>query len=188
MTMCSYKRIAVTASKLAQLPLPEQIRKVAKLHKIDMLILREKELTEEEYEALALEVLEACKEEGIPCVLHSFVQVAEKLGVKKIHLPLDRLKKEQKNLSFFDTIGVSVHSSEEAKEAYHLGATYLTAGHVFETDCKKGLPGRGLGFLQEVCQAVPIPVYGIGGIDDDNTEQVKKAGAAGECRMSYYME
>lgn len=188
MTMCSYKRIAVTASKLAQLPLPEQIRKVAKLHKIDMLILREKELTEEEYEALALEVLEACKEEGIPCVLHSFVQVAEKLGVKKIHLPLERLKKEQKNLSFFDTIGVSVHSSEEAKEAYHLGATYLTAGHVFETDCKKGLPGRGLGFLQEVCQAVPIPVYGIGGIDDDNTEQVKKAGAAGECRMSYYME
>ncbi len=188
MTMCSYKRIAVTASKLAQLPLPEQIRKVAKLHKIDMLILREKELTEEKYEALALEVLEACKEEGIPCVLHSFVQVAEKLGVKKIHLPLERLKKEQKNLSFFDTIGVSVHSSEEAKEAYHLGATYLTAGHVFETDCKKGLPGRGLGFLQEVCQAVPIPVYGIGGIDDDNTEQVKKAGAAGECRMSYYME
>lgn len=187
MTMCSYKKILVTASKLAAIPLPEQIRKVAKLYRIDMLILREKELTEKEYEALALEVLEACKEEGITCVLHSFVRVAEKLGAKKIHLPLARLREEQQNLSFFDTIGVSVHSSQEAKEAYRLGATYLTAGHVFETDCKKGLPGRGLEFLEEVCQAVPIPVYGIGGIDDDNTEQVKKAGAAGECRMSYYM-
>lgn len=187
MTMCSYKKILVTASKLAAIPLPEQIRKVAKLHRIDMLILREKELTEKEYEALALEVLKACKEEGITCVLHSFVRVAEKLGVKKIHLPLARLREEQQNLSFFDTIGVSVHSSQEAKEAYRLGATYLTAGHVFETDCKKGLPGRGLEFLEEICQAVPIPVYGIGGIDDDNTEQVKKAGAAGECRMSYYM-
>ena len=85
--MCSYKRIAVTASKLAQLPLPEQIRKAAKLHKIDMLILREKELTEEEYEALALEVLKVCKEEGITCVLHSFVRVAEKLGVKNAVIP-----------------------------------------------------------------------------------------------------
>ena len=93
-----------------------------------MLILREKELTEKEYEALALEVLKACKEEGITCVLHSFVRVAEKLGVKKIHLPLARLREEQQNLSFFDTIGVSVHSSQEAKEAYRLGATYLTAG------------------------------------------------------------
>ena len=31
---------------------------------------------------------------------------------------------------------------EEAKEAQDLGCTYITAGHIFLTDCKKGLPGR----------------------------------------------
>lgn len=188
MTMCSYKKIAVTAAKLTQIPLPEQIQKIAAIYKPDMLILREKDLQPEEYEALAVQVLAVCRKEGMECVLHSFVEVAQKLGVKKIHLPLVGLKKQQGNLAFFETLGVSVHSKEEAEEAYRLGATYLTAGHIFATDCKAGMPGRGLEFLKEVCQAVPIPVYGIGGINNDNTEAVKAAGAAGECRMSYYMK
>lgn len=140
-----------------------------------------------EYEALAVQVLQVCQKKGIECVLHSFVETAQKLGVKKIHLPLAVLKKQQGNLRSFQTVGVSVHSREEAEEAYRSGATYLIAGHIFVTDCKAGLPGRGLAFLQEICQAVPIPVYGIGGINDENTEFVKAAGAAGECRMSYYM-
>lgn len=35
--------------------------------------------------------------------------------------------------------GVSVHSPEEAVEAEKFGASWLVYGHVFETDCKKGL-------------------------------------------------
>jgi thiamine-phosphate pyrophosphorylase len=76
---------------------------------------------------------------------------------------------------------------EEALEAQTLGCTYITAGHVFETDCKKGLPGRGLEFLRKVCAAVDIPVYGIGGIDADNIVQVRAAGASGACLMSSLM-
>ena len=41
----------------------------------------------------------------------------------------------------------------------------MTAGHIFATDCKKGLPPRGLDFLKNVCDAVGIPVYAIGGIN-----------------------
>ena len=76
---------------------------------------------------------------------------------------------------------------EEALEAQALGCTYITAGHVFETDCKKGLPGRGLEFLRNVCSAVDIPVYGIGGIDADNIALVRNAGATGACLMSSLM-
>ena len=72
-------------------------------------------------------------------------------------------------------------------EAQALGCTYITAGHVFETDCKKGLPGRGLEFLRNVCVAVDIPVYGIGGIDSDNIALVRNAGVSGVCLMSSLM-
>ena len=72
-------------------------------------------------------------------------------------------------------------------EAQSLGCTYITAGHVFETDCKKGLPGRGLDFLRNVCAAVDIPVYGIGGIDADNIVLIRDAGASGACLMSSLM-
>ena len=72
-------------------------------------------------------------------------------------------------------------------EAQALGCTYITAGHVFETDCKKGLPGRGLAFIQKVSAAVEIPVYAIGGIAPSNVSQVKAAGASGVCLMSSLM-
>ena len=41
---------------------------------------------------------------------------------------------------FFKVIGTSVHSVEDAIKAEQLGATYMTAGHIFATDCKKDCP------------------------------------------------
>ena len=81
-------------------------------------------------------------------------------------------------------------SVEEAVEAVSLGASYVTAGHIFATDCKKGLPPRGLSFLKEVCETVSIPVYAIGGITFDKTQwnALKEQGASGACIMSGMMK
>ena len=86
---------------------------------------------------------------------------------------VDIIDEEKKK---FTKIGISIHSVEEAKEAEQLGASYLTAGHIYATDCKRGLPPRGLGFLKEVCREVSIPVYGIGGIkfDEEQWNDMKK--------------
>ena len=85
-------------------------------------------------------------------------------------------------------LGASCHSLEEALEAERLGCTYIIAGHIFATDCKKGLPGRGLDFLKSICENVSIPVYAIGGIDSSNIEAVRNAGAKGACVMSGFMQ
>ena len=87
-------------------------------------------------------------------------------------------------------MGTSVHSVEDAIAAEKLGARYLTAGHIYVTDCKKGLPPRGLDFLHAVCEAVQIPVYGIGGIkiDEEQLRELKMSGAAGGCVMSGMMQ
>ena len=69
-----------------------------------------------------------------------------------------------------------------------LGATYLTASHIFPTDCKKGVPPKGLDFLKEVVEAVHIPVYALGGITKDRTDDVMSTGAAGYCMMSEFMK
>ena len=99
------------------------------------------------------------------------------------------LLENPKVVSDFHTVGTSIHSVSEAVEAEKLGTSYLTAGHIYVTDCKKGLPPRGLPFLQNVCQAVQIPVYGIGGIkiDEAQLHELKNAGAAGGCVMSGMM-
>ena len=152
------------------------------------IILREKDLTEEDYKKLAEQVLKLCERYEVPCMLHSFADAAVELGAENIHLPLHILRElDEKKKEKFKEIGASCHSVEEAQEAEKLGCTYITAGHVFATDCKKGLPPRGLAFLQAVCQSVSIPVYAIGGIDSENIASVRKAGAKGACIMSGLM-
>lgn len=84
-------------------------------------------------------------------------------------------------------IGVSTHSVEEAEVCERRGADYITASHIFPTDCKRGLPPRGLSWLQEVCRAVRIPVYALGGIDEGNAASCLAAGACGICVMSLCM-
>ena len=73
---------------------------------------------------------------------------------------------------------------EDMELAVQAGASQIILGTIFETDCKKGLPGRGLEFLENVCKEVDIPVYAIGGISPELFPAVLQAGAAGACVMS----
>ena len=135
------------------------------------------------------QLLSICEKENVPCILHNFIDVAARLQVNMIHLPLHVLRENRHNLSGFSTIGTSVHSVEDASEAVSLGATYLSAGHIYATDCKKGLPPRGLDFLQQVCEHVKVPVYAIGGIkvSENQFQEIMAHGAKGGCIMSGMM-
>ena len=193
MTMCisdDFKNaIAVSNRSLCTRPFMEQLERVCKYHP-QALILREKDLSQKEYEVLAKQTLELCKEYQVPCILHTYIDVAEKFSHRMIHLPLPLLEKYSGRLHDFQAVGCSVHSVEDALKAEKLGATYLTAGHVYTTDCKKGLPPRGLDFLKNVCEKVSIPVYAIGGIHigTGQMEEVMKCGAKGGCIMSEMMK
>lgn len=81
-------------------------------------------------------------------------------------------------------IGRSVHSLDEAQRAAEAGADYLTFGHVFPTSTHPGLPPRGLAQLQQIVEAVTVPVLAIGGITVDNLEDVIATGCAGVAVIS----
>lgn len=154
----------------------------------DAVILREKDLSEPDYEELAKRAAVVCGEYHVPLMLHTYINAAKRLDIRRIHLPLPMfLSMEEQEKQVFDVIGVSVHSAEEAAAAWERGASYLTAGHVFATDCKKGLEPRGLSFLDRICRTVDIPVYAIGGIKPENAKSCVQAGAAGVCLMSSLM-
>ena len=179
--------LCVTNRKLCREDFLTRIERIAACRPAGI-ILREKDMTPEEYTELAAAVMEICEQHGVKCILHSFTDIAISLHAQAIHLPLHLLHEmTQEQKAHFKALGVSCHSVEDALEAQALGCTYITAGHVFETDCKKGLPGRGLEFLRNVCAAVDIPVYGIGGIAADNIALVREAGATGACLMSSLM-
>lgn len=187
MTMCTSDILCVTNRKLCREDFLVRIERIAACRPAGI-ILREKDLTAEEYRKLALQVTEICERHNVRCILHSFADVASELHADAIHLPLHILRcmsKEEKSRFFL--IGASCHSVDDAINAEALGCAYVTAGHIFETDCKKGLPGRGLHFLREVCSDVQIPIYAIGGICPENISRVRAAGAVGACLMSSLM-
>ena len=181
--------ICVTNRTLCRDDFLTRIDHIAKKGVADAILLREKDLTEREYLELAEKVLSICKSHNRRCILHTYYKAAKELGCKEIHLPLPLLQKmrEEGEKKWFTTVGTSVHSLKQANLAMHLQADYMTAGHIFETDCKKGLPGRGLSFLSKVVCESEVPVYGIGGISADNAGQVMETGAAGVCIMSGFM-
>lgn len=162
----------------------EQIDRITRCNP-KAIVLREKDLTEEAYTELAKKVCAIGEQRKIKIILHRFVGAAQKLGAKKIHVPLWVLEEmtEETKKQFIE-IGVSTHSLEELEKAEDLGASYVFAGHVFATDCKKGVPPRGLEFLKAMCEHTTLPVYAIGGIQKDNAASCIKAGADGVCIMS----
>lgn len=180
-TICVTSRVLVKGDFLTQI---EQVLKSG----VEAVILREKDLSEKDYGILAGKVNLLCKTYGIPLHLHTYKETAKEMGIRKIHLSYqDFLALELEEKEWFERIGVSIHAVEEAQRAEREGASYLTAGHIFATDCKKGVPPRGIPFLEEVCKAVKIPVYGIGGITEENKDACLAAGAEGICLMSSLM-
>lgn len=169
----------------------QQITKVVAI-KPAGLILREKDLAEAEYSALAKSVLKICQSANVPMFLHSHLELAEALDCQGVHLPyvyfmenieqIHKLQAEKKLL-----VSVSCHSKEEVLAAVSNGADQIVLGTIFATDCKPGKIGAGLEFLKEVCQACPVPVYAIGGINSERLPEILKAGAAGGCMMSGFM-
>lgn len=187
--------IAVTNRRLSQRPFLEQIKRVCQLRP-EAVILREKDLSETEYAKLAEEVYNITTSYDVRLIIHTYINVARELGINTVHMSLHNMREYRKE--FIDNVnktnniktGCSIHLVEEAVEARNMGASYITAGHVYATDCKKGLAPRGLDFLKNVCDSVDIPVYAIGGIDidDGRRKEVKKYGAAGSCIMSGMMK
>ncbi len=190
--------ICVTNRNLCTGDYRDTLVRIAKAHP-HAVILREKDMSEDEYRELAAWYLKVCREEGTKLYLHYFHETAKELKPDGLHMPLGRLeeiaggtdtdaKQILKDMTFgIPELGVSCHSVEDVVKAETLGCTYIVAGHIFDTDCKKGLPGRGLEFLRNVTDRSTFPVYAIGGITTENINEIRNCGAAGACIMSSAM-
>ena len=82
--------IAITNRALVQGDFLKQMQKVIHLHP-HAVILREKDLSDDAYEALAEKILCLCDEEGVRCFLHSRIAIAHNLGCRRIHLSIPAL-------------------------------------------------------------------------------------------------
>ena len=161
---------------------------ILKNFEIVALTLREKDLNKNEYLKLIEKIYPICQKYKINLILHQNynLNLDDKYKIDGIHLSYNIFKSLNQNIKAelikkYKRIGVSIHSLEEAKDVESLGASYVIAGHIFETDCKKGLEPRGLKFIEDLSSALSIPIFAIGGIDEKNSQSVINSGAFSVC-------
>ena len=143
--------------------------------------LREKNVSDEAFLAEAREVKKITDLYQIPFVINDNVEVALACGADGVHIgqkdqPVAEVRKK---VGPHKIVGVSAQTVEQARQAEADGADYLGVGAVFPTSTKKDADTLSFQQLQAICQAVSIPVVAIGGIDENNVEQLKGIGIDG---------
>jgi len=154
---------------------------------VDAIILREKDLPQEELLSMAKAVKEIIGERKVLLIINSNVEVARAVEANGIQLSFDSFVNNKVDVNFDGIVGVSVHSLQEALAAEMKGASYVLASHVFETACKAGLEPKGLEFIKEIKEKVSIPVIALGGITPENVRDVIDLGVEGVAVMSGIM-
>jgi thiamine-phosphate pyrophosphorylase len=103
------------------------------------------------------------------------LDVAIAAKIDGVHLPGNGLPIERVR-PLVRLLGCSTHTVEEAVHAERAGADFVIFGPIFETPGKTPV---GIDALRRVAASARIPVLAIGGITNENTPQVLRAGAAG---------
>ena len=187
----------ITNRRLVKGDFLAQIERVAAMEMVDWIIVREKDLSVEEYRMLFAKVARIAHKGGKKCLAHgriAFGRMSE-LGADGIHLPLDALREWREvsgrrsvpQAGVVQLVVASAHSAVEIAEAAALGADYATLSPIFATDCKPGAAPLGTAALAAACQKSPIPIFALGGIGMDKLDACIESGAAGCCMMSELM-
>ncbi len=182
---------------------------------VDFIQLRERDLSARELESLAREAARIIRENSHPTdtnrrtalLINSRTDVALASGADGVHLRSDDVSAAEvraawrharpDNLAATPLISVACHSAKEVAQAFAEGADFALLAPVFGKPVfgkpvfdKKDAPSRGpLGLhdLRQACRTA-IPVLALGGVNLQNAESCRMAGAAGIAGIRLFQE
>ena len=144
-----------------------------------LLQLRVKSLPAGDFMQLASNVRQRTRAAGCKLIVNDRIDIALAGDADGVHLGQDDLPLiAGKKLMGNKIVGISTHDVAQAKEAERNSADYIGFGPMFGTTTKNtGLSARGIDMLKQIRAAVRIPIVAIGGINENNVQQVWQAGA-----------
>jgi thiamine-phosphate pyrophosphorylase len=145
----------------------------------DVIQLREKEMEDGEFHALASDLAEICRAGGAIFLVNDRPHIASLVDAGGVHggqgdVPVHLTRRI---LGPGKIIGRSTSGPEFAEKALADGADYIGAGPVFETNTKKHRKAAGLDYVRWVAQWGKLPYFAIGGINRNTIDAVLDAGA-----------
>ena len=156
---------------------------------VDIVQLREKNMSARSRYDLGLELRELTREADVPFLVNDRIDIAEGIDADGVHLGDDDLPiaAAREQLGENAIVGRSVSTPDAAREAEQAGADYLGVGAVYGTTSKETTPEQsniGLDRIRAVREATDLPFVGIGGVTPENADEVVSAGADGVAVIS----
>ena len=171
-------------------PLLERIGAAARAG-VALIQIRQTEMDGGPLSSLVRRAVEVVQGTGARVLVNDRVDVALTAGAHGVHLRGASVTASRVRAVAPEgfVIGRSVHSPEEASDAaLNGGLDFLMFGTVFESGSKPGVPAAGTTRLAATCQAVALPVLGVGGMIPARLHEVASAGAAGFAAIGVFAE
>jgi len=156
---------------------------------IDLLQVREKDLSGRQLTALVERILSLPNSEGTQILVNGRTDIALATGCGGVHLPGNSIAPSvlRSIVPKGFLIGVSCHTAAEVACADDEGADFAVYGPVFPPISKASYGcAKGLEDLAVVCRTASLPVYALGGITIENAPLCIGAGAAGIAGISIF--
>ena len=141
--------------------------------------LRVKVLPPVDFLEIARRARSATRARDCKLIINDRVDIALACDADGVHLGQEDLPlRAGKKLMGGKIIGISTHDLDQARQAQSGGADYIGFGPMFGTSTKDtGYEARGVEMLRQIRAAVTLPIVAIGGITEENVQQVWEAGA-----------
>jgi len=128
----------------------------------------------------ASELLELCRQYGVPFIVNDDLRLADLIGADGVHLGQDdgSLREARIILGPGKLIGVSCYQSLNlAQQAQSQHADYVAFGSFFPSPTKPQAKRADSSLLLAASRKISLPIVAIGGINVDNASELIDAGA-----------
>ena len=141
--------------------------------------LREKHYSKRDLYNLALKFREITTRAGILLIINDHVDIALAVDADGVHLGQEDLPVQvARKLAPELLIGTSTHSLKQALQAEEDGSDYINIGPIFSTKTKEGVESAlGPEAIATICPQITVPFTVMGGIEEENIEEVLGKGA-----------
>ena len=155
-----------------------------------LLQLREKNRSTRAYIRLAEKVHAIAKRYQVPLIIDDRVDVALAIDAEGVHVGAEDMPVAlaRKLMGDDKIVGATAKTVPWAREAWEQGADYLGVGAIYPTTTKVKTVLTSTDTLREICNAVPIPVNAIGGLNKENIDVLAGISIAGICVVSAIMK
>jgi thiamine-phosphate pyrophosphorylase len=145
---------------------------------VDAIQLREKDMEAGDILRVARPILDSCRAANVPFIVNDRPDIAIVLGADGVHVGQNDLPVEDaRSLLPHAIVGWSTHARSEIDIAADKPIDYFAVGPVYETPTKPGRPSVGLDLIRHAAERATHPWFAIGGIDENNLDEVLGAGA-----------